>query len=123
MHNADFLKIYLSMFVSQLPILIVCLEAVVVILAKWRHAARGAPWALAGFGFGLFLCIAMPLVHAAVQRWFVQSGAAASRDWVFAAVGIVSAGLYAAVYALLLAAVLAGRPAPSAAARPPQRPR
>ena len=114
MNNADQVKLFLSMFVTQLPTLIVCLAAGVMILTRWKQASGGALWALLGFGLVLALCLAMPLVQMAV----FQNQDNASRGWALSVLAIVSSVLHAVAYAFLLAAVVAGRLAPQASDPP-----
>ena len=117
MSNVDQLKVFLSMFLVHLPILIVSLVAVGVILAKWRQASRGAAWGLAGFGLILLLSLVMPVVQSMIQRWVIGSGMHAARGWAFSVMGVVTTLLYAVADVCLLVAIFAGRPAPPA---PPQ---
>ena len=108
MNQADQVRMFLSMFVVQVPTLIVCLVAGIVILTRWKQASGGALWALLGFGLVLGLCLVMPLVQTAV----IQNHDNAYRGWALSVLGIISSVLHAVAYAFLLAAVFAGRPAP-----------
>jgi hypothetical protein len=110
MNNTDQFEMLLSMFVIQLPTLLVCFVAGVVILGRWKEASTGAIWALLGFGLATILCIAMPVAQAGVQEWMKQSvGTMAERTSVFAGLGFLWSVLRAVTYALLLVAVFAGR--------------
>jgi len=109
MKTPDQIKIFLSMFLMELPTLIVCLVACIIILTKRGAAPRASSWALLGFGSVLFLCIVMPVVHTAIQSWVFQSGHRTDREWAFTAVSLVAIVLHAATYVFLLLAVLAGR--------------
>jgi hypothetical protein len=113
----------LSSMAMQLPILLVCLAAGVIILVKWKQASSGSLWALLGFGLALILCILIPVVQTSVQRWVMQSGDIAHRASVFTGLSFVWSVLRAVTYALLLVAVFAGRSTPQAAAPPPLRPK
>ena len=113
---------FLSIFLMQLPTMIVCLVACILILARWNAGSRGLKWALLGFGSVLALCLVMPVVHTIVQSWAIHSGEIAGRIWAFTAVSIVSSLLHAATYVFFLIAVLAGRPAPDTANPPPLTP-
>jgi hypothetical protein len=108
MNTPDQIKIFLSMLLMQLPTLIVCLVACI-ILTKRGAGSRGSSWALLGFGSVLFLCIVMPVVHTILQSWVFQSGQHADRMWAFRIVSIVDTLLQATTYVFLLLAVLAGR--------------
>lgn len=110
MNNADEIKTFLSTFAVYLPRVIICLVAVVVILAKWREARSGAIWALLGFGLALILCFVMPLGQTMLQHWALQSEDRASRMWAFSAFGMIGSVLQAVIYLLLLVAIFAGRP-------------
>ena len=109
MNSTDQIKMLLSSFAMQLPVLLVCLVAGVVILARGKQGARGAVWALLGFGLALVLCILIPVVQTSVQSWVMQSGDIAHRASVFTVLSILWSVLRAISYALLLLAVIAQR--------------
>jgi hypothetical protein len=110
MNNTDQLKLLLSTFAIQLPTLLVCFVACVVILAKWKEGSKGSLWALLGFFLAAVLCFAVPVAQTAVQDWVRHGGRttieAAS---VMAGISMVWSVLRAVTYALLLIAVFAGR--------------
>ena len=109
----------LSTLAIQLPTLIVCLIGFVVVLIRWQEAPRAALWALLGFGLALMLCIVVPVVQTSVQRWVMASGDVARRAPIFGGLSILWSVLRATTYALLLAAVFAGRsPSRAGAAQP-----
>ena len=110
MNNTDQIELLLSMLAIQLPTLLVCFVAGVVILGRWKEASKGAMWALLGFGLTTILCIAIPVAEACVQEWMKQSGwTTAGRASVLAGLGFLWSVLRAVTYALLLVAVFAGR--------------
>jgi hypothetical protein len=110
MNNADQIKLSLSMFAIQLPTLLVCFVAGVVILAKWKQGSKGSMWALLGFGLAAVLCFAVPVAQIAMQQWVRHSGhTTIESTWVMAGVSFVWSVLRAVTYALLLIAVFAGR--------------
>ncbi len=110
MNDTDQFKTLLSMFAIQLPTLLVCFVAGVVILGKWKEGSRGSKWALMGFGLTLILCFAIPIGQTVIQTWAIRSGVAmADRAAVFAGLGFLWSVLRAVTYALLLAAVFARR--------------
>jgi hypothetical protein len=94
----------------NVPTLLVCFVAGVVILGRWREASNASVWAALGFGLVLVLCFVMPLAQTMIQQWVLEEGQRASRMWAFTAFGIVGSVLRAVIYALLLAAIYAGRP-------------
>ena len=111
MNNADQLRLLLSTFAIQLPTLVVCLVAVVVILGKWKEGSKGSLWALLGFGLAAVLCFVVPLAQTAVQYWLNHSGHTTIESAsVIGGISIVWTVLRAVSYALLLIAVFAGRP-------------
>ena len=118
----DQIKIFLTMLSVQLPTMVVCLAACVVILTKWDAGSRGLLWALLGFGSVLVLSLVLPVVHTMIQSWAVHGGQLAGRMWAFTAVSVVSSVLHAVVYVFFLIAVLAGRPAPDTTNPPPFTP-
>lgn len=110
MEHTDQLRIFLSMLAVNVPILLVCFVAGVVVLGRWRDASNASLWALLGFGLLLVLCFVMPLAQTMLQQWVMGHGERASRMWAFTAFGIASSILHAIIYALLLGAIYAGRP-------------
>src|SRR5437764_12257149 len=74
MNNADQIKVLLSMFAIQLPTLLVCFVAGVVVLGRWKQASKGSMWALLGFGLAAVLCFAVPVVQTAVKDWLRHTG-------------------------------------------------
>jgi len=111
MDNTDQLRLLLSTFAIQLPTLLVCFVAGVVILGKWKEGAKGSLWALLGFGLAALLCFAVPVAQTAVQAWIIHSGHTAIENAsVMAGISMVWSVLRAVSYALLLIAVFAGRP-------------
>jgi uncharacterized integral membrane protein len=110
MNNTDQIKMLLSMFAIQLPTLLVCLVAGVVILARWKQGSKGSMWALLGFGLAAVLCFAVPVAQIAVQDWIKRSGQTIVESAsVMAGISMVWSVLRAVTYALLLVAVFAGR--------------
>jgi hypothetical protein len=104
------LKLFLSLFAVNVPTLLVCFVAGVVILGRWGQASRASLWAALGFGLVLILCFVMPFAQMMLQHWVFEDGQRANRMWAFTAFGIVGSVLHAVIYALLLAAIYAGRP-------------
>ena len=72
MSNINWFSLFLPMFTINIPTLIVCIVACVVIFTKWKQNPSGSLWAVLGFGLALVLCFLMPLVQAAVQSWVMQ---------------------------------------------------
>ncbi len=66
-------------------------------------------FAALGFGLVLVLCIVLPLGQTIIQQWVFETGQREARMWEFTAFGIVGSVLRAVSYALLLAAIYAGR--------------
>lgn len=100
----------LSLFVAQLPILIVSLLGCVVIMARKNELGGATMWALAGFGLSVALCVVFPIMQTIVQRWVMEGGATiGQRASIFTVLGVVWSILRAASYGFLLVAVLAGR--------------
>ncbi len=110
MNNADHIKLLISTFAIQLPTLLVCFVAGVVILAKWREGSKGSIWALLGFGLAAVLCFVVPAGQTVVQNWVRQSGHTAVEGMsAMIGISVVWSVLRAISYALLLVAVFAGR--------------
>ena len=110
MNNPDHVKMLLSMFAIQLPTLVVCFVALVVVLGKWKDGSKGSMWALLGFGLAAVLCFAVPVTQTAVQGWVTHSSHTTIESAsVMAVISMVWSVLRAITYALLLIAVFAGR--------------
>jgi hypothetical protein len=119
MNNTDQIKLLLSMFAIQLPTLLVCFVAGVVVLGRWKQGSKGSMWALLGFGLAAFLCFAVPVAQNAMQEWVRHSGYKAFESAsVMAGISIVWSVLRAVSYALLLIAVFAGRSTSPPVSRP-----
>jgi len=104
------LTMLLSMFVGQLPILIVSLLGCVVIAARRNELAGASAWALMGFGLSVILCVVIPVAQTLVQKWALEGGASmVQRASVLTVLAIVWSLFRAASYASLLMAVVAGR--------------
>jgi len=110
MERAYDLKMFFSMVAENVPVLLVCVVAVVVILSRWRDGSSGSLWAAMGFGLALILCFALPLAYTLLERWVLESGQSQGRMWVFTAYSVVTSVLRAIIYACLLIATFAGRP-------------
>jgi uncharacterized integral membrane protein len=110
MNNTNQIELLLSLFAIQLPTLLVCFVAGVVILARWKEGSKGSMWALLGFGVAAVLCFAVPVSQTAVQDWIRHSGhTGVESASVMAGISMVWSVLRAVSYALLLIAVFAGR--------------
>jgi hypothetical protein len=110
MNNTDQIGLSLSMFAIQLPTLLVCFVAGVVILGRWKEGSKGSMWALLGFGLAAVLCFAVPVSQTALQQWLRHSGhTMVEGASVMAGVSFLWSVLRAVTYALLLVAVFAGR--------------
>ena len=102
----------LSLLAAQVPILLVSLLGCIMMMGRWNEGSAGAGWALSGFGLSLALCVLIPVVQTIVQKWAIEGGhSIGQRASVFTALAVVWSVLRAGSYALLLMAVLAGRPA------------
>ncbi len=102
----------LTMFVAQLPILLVSLVGCMMMMGRWNEGSRAAGWALAGFGLSLALCVLVPVGQILVQNWVVGSGGGlAQRAWAFTVLGLLWSILRAVSYGCLLFALLAKRAA------------
>jgi len=104
------LRMFFSLLVANVPTIIVCLIAGVVIVGRWRDAAGAAPYALLGFGLLFVLCFVVPLGNMLLQHWVLEEGQRAARMWAFTVFGLVNSGLHAVIYVCLLLAIFAGRP-------------
>ena len=68
MNNTDQIKLLLSMFTIQLPTLLVCFVAIVVVLGRWKAGSEGSIWALLGFSLAAVLCFAVPVAQTVVIK-------------------------------------------------------
>jgi hypothetical protein len=119
MNNTDQIELFLSTFAIQLPTLLVCFVAGIVILGRWKQGSKGSMWALLGFGLAAVLCFAVPVAQTAVQQWVRHSGhTTVESASVIAGVSFVWSVLRAVTYALLLITVFAGRSTPPPVSTP-----
>ena len=102
----------LTMFVGQLPILLVSLVGCMLMMGRWNDGSRAAGWALAGFGLSLALCVFVPVGQILVQKWVMNGGGGmVQRAWAFTVVGFLWSVLRAVSLGCLLFALLARRAA------------
>src|SRR3954462_2226903 len=100
----------LSLFVAQVPILIVSVLGCFVVGARRDEFGPAAAWALMGFGLSVVLCIVIPVAQMLVQKWAMEGGGSmAQRASVFTMLAVVWSVLRAASYGLLLMALVARR--------------
>ena len=107
-----------TMFLGQVPILVVSVLGCMMMVGRWNEGSRAAGWALAGFGLSLALCVLVPVGQILLQNWVVGSGGGiAQRAWAFTALGFFWSVLRAVSYGCLLFALIGGRAANEAAQR------
>jgi hypothetical protein len=104
------LKMFLSSLAVNVPVLLVCFVAGIVVLGRWREGGSGSVFAALGFGLVLVLCFVLPLGQTLIQHWVFENGQREARMWALTGLGIVGSVLRAVSYVLLLAAIYAGRP-------------
>jgi len=108
--NDSQLTALVSMFVGQLPVLIISLLGCVVIMARKNELGAAWSWAMMGFGLSILLCVLIPLAQTFIQRWVLEGGSSvAQRASVFTVVGLVWSILRAVSYGLLLMALVAAK--------------
>ncbi|WP_395748590.1 hypothetical protein [Prosthecobacter sp.] len=114
MNNTEQIKVILASLLSQLPILLVSLVALIMIFARSKELSKASMWALLGFGLTLLLCIVIPVVQNMVQRWAIENRELThdQRASIFTGISFLWSVLRAISYALLLVAVFAGRRTP-----------
>lgn len=96
-----------TMFLGQVPILVVSGVGCIMMMGRWNEGSRAAGWALAGFGLSLALCVLIPVGQMLVQNWVVSGGGGlAQRAWAFTVLGLVWSVLRAVSYGCLLFALL-----------------
>ena len=98
------MKMFVTMFVMQIPVMLVCLAAFVVIPSAWKRAPRACLLALLGFGLAFVLCFAIPIGQTALQLW-MRGVDAASRASLMTGLSVLWSVLRAVSYGLLLLAV------------------
>jgi len=96
-----FIRQFFRLLPNNLPTLLICLAAVVIVLAKRRQLSRAFLWALSGFSLAAFLHLLIPFGWAYVMRYPSHHLEMCLR--------ILCYILSAASYALLLIAVCARR--------------
>jgi len=117
MSSPDYFKLIFSMYLMQLPIMIVSLVACLLI-ARAKLAGRSSLWALLGFGLIFLICSTLPIFQLALQNLVFQGGQMAGRRWLMSAFSMAWTVLHAASYVFLLLAILSGRPPSTVNNRP-----
>jgi hypothetical protein len=109
----SFLGMLLTMGLSQAPVFLVSVVALILIFARWKQAPTACLWASLGFGLRLLICIGFPVVQTIVtyarmhgQHTDPFTGV------VLSSLNVLWSALGAVSYALMLVAVFAGRPKP-----------
>ena len=107
------LTVLISMFVGQLPILIISLLGCVVIMARKNELGGGTTfWALMGFGLSIVVCVLIPLAQSFFQKWVLEGGASVGqRASILSVLALVWSILRAVSYGLLLMALCVRGPA------------
>ena len=114
MNSNDEIRMLASLFAVQIPVLVICFVACVVILARWKEAPKAALWALLGFGLAALIAFIAPAAQTGLQTWIRQSGHTAEGLQAMAGLGFLWSVLRAISYLLLLIAIFAGRSAVAA---------
>ena len=109
MNSNDEIRMLASLFAVQIPVLVICFVACVVILARWKEAPKAALWALLGFGLATLLGFVVPATQTGLQTWIRQSGHTAEGIQAMAGLGFLWSVLRAISYLLLLTAIFSGR--------------
>src|SRR5262245_41043283 len=110
MSSVNQLGIFLTMFVNQLPILLVCLVAIGLVFTRWKQQSPARSWALMGFGLALILCLAIPVAQLVVQNWIVTGGTdGAHRATILSVISFFCSVLRAVSYGLLAMAIFIGQ--------------
>ena len=111
--------------VIQSPMLLICVAACVVIIAKRGWSSSWTLWALSGFGLNVLLYTFLPWIQGSTELWFLQSHLLRELGIpAFVATSFTWSLLHAITYTLLLVAFLVPRPSspPSTSSLSPQSP-
>ena len=104
------LGILFSMFLTNLPKLIVSVVAVAIVLGRKKELGLAGNWALMGFGLFVVLSFLVPVVQAGVQQWMKASGDYSHASLIYGGMSFIWSLLNAVATVMLLMAVLKGRP-------------
>jgi hypothetical protein len=109
--NTTFLMMLAQNLLYQVPSLLVCLVACLLVCLDWRRGGKASLWALLGFGTVVVLGVVFPVAYAFLTFKMTSGGGSpqAATASVLTAVGFGSALLHALGYVFLLLAVLNGR--------------
>ena len=108
------MTVLVSMFVAQLPVLIVSVLGCVIVASRRNELGAAASWALMGFGLSVVLCVLIPVAQLLVQNWVMQGGASvAQRASMLTVLALVWSVARAVSFGLLLLAIVAGRQRPA----------
>lgn len=112
------LSILFSMFLTNLPKLIVSVVAVAIVLGRKKELGLAGNWALMGFGLFVVLSFLVPVVQAGVQQWMKASGDYSRASLIYGGMSFIWSLLNAVATGMLLMAVLKGRAKPDLASPP-----
>ena len=112
------LGILFSMFLTNLPKLIVSVVAVSLNIGRKKELGPSGNWALMGFGLFVVLSFLVPVVQAGVQQWMRASGDYSHASLIYGGMSFIWSLLNAVGTGMLLVAVLKGRPKQEPASPP-----
>jgi hypothetical protein len=105
----NFIRDFFWLRAPNLPTLLICLAAVVIILVKRRQLSRAFLWALSGFGLAAFAYPLSCFTLAYLNHWLMTDTNYHLVGYYEMCMSILFSILSAASYALLLIAVCASR--------------
>lgn len=94
---------------TQIPLMLVCIVALVMIVGRWNDFPKAAMWATCGFGIELLVCVVAPIVQVVVGRFVMGAVGYGNVSWIYMGLAVVWGLLRGVGYGCLLAAVLAER--------------
>jgi hypothetical protein len=107
----NLLNFLMGVLPAHVPTLVVALFGCGCVLARPSQSGASRGLAIAGFGLAALLSIVSPIVLFVMQQAVFFHPDRASRMWMHYSWVLVASILHAATYGLLLAALLARRPA------------
>lgn len=119
--NTD-LGMFFSMFLTNLPKLIVSIIAVAVVMGRREQLGRAATLALLGFGLYVAMCFLIPVVQVVAHHWMRVDGGYSRAGLIYGGLSFVWSALHAVATGLLLMALVATQRQPAVATTMPTLP-
>ncbi len=113
MIDSNSLTQFLGISIGNLPTVLACLVAIVVILSRGQQIGAALPWAVLGFVLALVVSFAGPFSQVWLRGYFVSHALSFTQNgWMFSVLAVFNSLVHAAALIFLLVAIFSGRTPP-----------